>query len=58
MKIYTHPYKNISALKRLGESLNATNVLSDDYAKEIFNMACIAYGEGYKARKAEEADQP
>lgn len=35
------------ALKRLAESLNATAVLSDDYAKEIFLMAQNAYAEGY-----------
>lgn len=44
-------------LKRLAESLNATNVLSDQYALEIFNMALNAQGEGYQQGKEKAESQ-
>lgn len=51
--IQVYGYKG--ELKRLAESLNATNVLSHDYAAEVFNMALNAYGEGYRKGAAETA---
>ena len=45
------------ALKKLAESLNATNVLSEDYARDIFGMALQCHSDGYHARKKEEEDE-